>query len=155
MSLAAVAAAASPYFLFGQSQIKHTGDSWTREYSGTLPAAARLRVNGNGPVNITGGQSSRQISYTVTVTVAARSEAQARRILERLPVRAGVEGGWAVLNAPGGAAISTTVVHAPRLEEVVVRSSNGAVQGHSIDGAFDVETAAQRTKHFIRVTLAR
>jgi hypothetical protein len=142
MSLAAVAAAASPYFLLGQPQIRRVGDTWTREYSGTLPAAARLRVNGNGPVNITGGQSSRQISYTITVSVAARNEAQARRILERLPVRAGLRDGWAVLNAPGGAAISATIVHAPRLDEVVVRSSNGAVQGHNIDGSFDVETAA-------------
>jgi DUF4097 and DUF4098 domain-containing protein YvlB len=72
----------------------------------------------------------------------ARSEAQARRIFDQLPVHTTSQGGWVILSAPGGAAISTTTVHAPRLEAVVVGSSNGAVQAHDIDGTLNVETAA-------------
>lgn len=146
MSIAALAAAASPLFLFAQAPLKHEGDNWIREYSGTMPAATHIRINGNGPVTVSGANAGQAVAYTVTVSVTARTEAQARRILEQLPVRTSSQGGWAVLGAPGGAAISSTTIRAPRLEAVLISTSNGAVDAREIDGTLEVDSAAGELK---------
>ena len=108
---------------------------------GTAPAARRLRVNAHGPVTVEGGVS-RDLSYTVTVTVNARSQSEARRVLQQYTVRMEAQGPWAVLSAPGGAAMSTIVVKAPRLNGAVISTSDGAVQATGIEGTLDVDSGA-------------
>src|SRR6185312_3457162 len=135
--IAALLAVAS----FGQQPLKREGDSWVRTYTGSIPAAARLRVNGHGPVTVTGG-TSREITYSVKVSVMARSEAEARRIFDREAIHAEVRGDWAVLTTPGGAAMSTAVIHAPRLTLALISTTNGAVDVKGIDGSVDVNSGA-------------
>jgi len=137
----ALASCAAPLAIFGQQPLKREGDSWVRTYTGSIPAAARLRVNGNGPVTLTAG-SGGEIGYTVKVGVMARSEAEARRILDRQSIHAEVRGEWAILTVPGGAAISSAVIRAPRLALASISTTNGAVDARGIDGALDVNTGA-------------
>jgi len=140
-ALAALALLSLAPALSGQQPLKREGDSWVRTYAGSIPAAARLRVNGSGPVTLTAG-SGREIGYTVKVSVMARSEAEARRMLDRESIHAEVRGEWAVLTTPGGAAMSATVVRAPRLELVSISTTNGAVEVKGVDGSVDVNSGA-------------
>jgi DUF4097 and DUF4098 domain-containing protein YvlB len=123
-----------------QPDLKREGDGWVRVYNGTLPACSRLRVIGHGPVTVDGG--SRTFSYSIRVTVAARSEAEARRILERLPMHIATQGDLVTVTAPGGPALSTVSIRAPRLAAAVVGTSDGAVEASGIDGTLDVDTRA-------------
>ena len=52
---------------------------------GTIPAAARLRVNGHGPVSADCGRWPQRSATTVKVSVMARTEAEARRMLDQNP----------------------------------------------------------------------
>src|ERR1700728_3452542 len=74
-----------------QQPLKREGDSWVRTYTGSIPAAIRLRVNGNGPVTLTAG-AGRDIGSTVKVSVMARTENEARRILNQQSIHAEVRG---------------------------------------------------------------
>jgi len=138
---ALIAIALLPLAGFGQQPLKREGDSWVRTYTGSIPAAARLRINGNGPVTLTAG-SGREIGYTVKVSVMARSEAEARRILDQQSIHAEVRGEWAILTVPGGAAMSSAIIRAPRLALASINTTNGAVDAKGIDGALDVNTGA-------------
>src|ERR1700719_3935357 len=100
---ALIAAALLTLVSFGQQPLRREGGSWVRTYAGSIPAAARLRVNGHGPVTLTAGVG-REIGYTVKVSVMARTEAEARRILDQQPIHVEAHGEWAVLTTPGGAA---------------------------------------------------
>src|SRR5271165_7570788 len=80
------------------------GGRCSKVISGVAPVRSQLRVNTHGPVTFEGGASG-NLSYTVTVTVNARSEAEARRLLQRYNVRTVSEGLWTVFTAPGGAAM--------------------------------------------------
>ncbi len=139
-ALATVAIALPPAGV-GQQQWKRERDSWVRVYSGTIPAAARLRVRGHGPVSVTSGPG-REISYTVVVNVMTPSQARAQAAVNQQPIRVETDGDWAVLSTPGGAAMSTVTIRAPRLEALAVDTTNGAVEAKGIDGAVDVNTAA-------------
>src|SRR4051812_23343298 len=79
--------------------IVRDGDRWRRDFYGTTPAARRLRINAHGPVTLQAG-SGPSITYSVRVTVRARSEAEARRVLQRYDVKLETVGGRAVLTAP-------------------------------------------------------
>ena len=83
----ALVSLAMPLAFFGQQPLKREGDSWVRTYTGSIPAAVRLRVNGNGPVTLVAG-SGREIGYTVKVSVMARTESEARRMLDRESIHA-------------------------------------------------------------------
>jgi hypothetical protein len=65
---------------FGQQPVTCQNGKCTKVVRGTAPAASRLRVNAHGPVALEGG-TSRTMSYTVKVSVSARTEAEARRVL--------------------------------------------------------------------------
>ena len=117
------------------------GDHYVREFSGNAPAARRLRVNAHGPVSVH-ANASNNISYTVRVSVRARTEAEARNVMQRYNVRLTSQGEWVVLTAPGGPVISTVIVKAPRVEQVIVSSSDGAVEAMDIDGSLEVDTGA-------------
>jgi DUF4097 and DUF4098 domain-containing protein YvlB len=117
------------------------GDHFVREFSGTAPAARRLRVNAHGPVSVQAGSAS-NISFSVRVSVRARTEVEARNVMQRYNVRLSSQGEWVVLTAPGGPIISTVTVKTPRLEQVVVSTSDGGVEASGVDGTLDVDTGA-------------
>ncbi|MGD0773309.1 MAG: hypothetical protein ABSC05_10860 [Candidatus Solibacter sp.] len=117
------------------------GDRFVRDFSGTVPPARRLRINAHGPVTVQAGVAN-SISYTVHLSVRARTEAEARIVIERYSVRVAPQGEWLVLTAPGGPVVSTVTVKAPRLDHVVVSTSDGAVDASGIDGSLEVDTGA-------------
>src|SRR4051794_12875927 len=84
-----------------QNGLIREGDHFVREFSGSAPAGRRLRVNAHGPVKVQAGVAN-TLSYTVRVSVRARSEAEARDVIERYAVRVNPQGEWVVLTAPGG-----------------------------------------------------
>src|SRR5689334_8046687 len=81
---------------------------------GTCPAAARLRVNAHGPVKLVGGVS-KDLSYTIRLSVNARTEAEGRRALQQYAVKVETQGPWTVLNLPGGAVMTDVSLKAPKL----------------------------------------
>jgi DUF4097 and DUF4098 domain-containing protein YvlB len=99
-----------------------------------------LRINGHGPVTLEAG--GRSFSYTMRVSVSARSEADARRLLTRLPMRIETQGEWVVLTAPGGPAVAAVTVKAPRLESAAISTSDGALEVTGVDGTLDAHTRA-------------
>src|SRR5450631_1260599 len=124
-----------------QTGIVREGDRFVRDFSGSAPAGRRLRINAHGPVSVQAGAAN-SISYTVHLSVRARSEAEARNVMQRYNVRVTPQGEWVVLTAPGGPVISTVTVKTPRLEQVVVSTSDGAVDASGIEGSLDVDTRA-------------
>src|ERR1039457_4708720 len=121
--------------------IVRQGDRFVRDFHGTAPAGRRLRINAHGPVSVQAGLDN-SISYTVHLSVQARTEAEARNVMQRYNVRVTPQGEWVVLTAPGGPVISTVTVKAPRLEHLVVSTSDGAVEASGIEGALEVDTRA-------------
>jgi DUF4097 and DUF4098 domain-containing protein YvlB len=136
-----VALALLPPGGIGQAQWKRAGDSWVRVYSGIVPATSRLRVSGHGPVTVTAG-AGREISYTITVSVMTPSQAGAQMAVNRQPIRVENNGEWAMLSTPGGAALSTVVIRAPKLSALAVATTSGAVDAKGVDGPIDVNTGA-------------
>ena len=124
-----------------QSGVVREGDRFARDFSGNAPAGRRLRINAHGPVSVQAGVAS-NISYTVHVSVRARTEVEARSVMQHYNVRVTPQGEWVVLTAPGGPVISTVTVKAPRLEQVVVSTSDGAVEAGGIEGSLDVDSGA-------------
>jgi len=123
-----------------QQPLHREADGWVRIYTGTLPRAARLRINGHGPVTLDAG--GRSFTYSIRVSVAARSEVEAQRLLDRLPMHISTQGEWVVLTAPGGPALAAVTVKAPRLAGATIATSDGAVEASGIDGTLDVDTRA-------------
>lgn len=117
------------------------GDLFVRDFSGNAPAGRRLRINAHGPVRVEAGAAN-TISYTVRLSVRARTEAEARRVMQRYNVRVTPQGEWVVLTAPGGPVMSTVTVKAPRLDLVVVSTSDGAVDASGVEGSLEVDTGA-------------
>ena len=97
-----------------------------RDFSGSAPAGRRLRINAHGPVSVQAG-AGESITYTVHLSVRARTEAEARSVMQRYNVRVTPQGEWVVVTAPGGPVISAVTLKAPRLDDVVVSTSEGAV----------------------------
>jgi DUF4097 and DUF4098 domain-containing protein YvlB len=124
-----------------QNGMVREGDRFVRDFSGSAPAGRRLRINAHGPVSVQAGAAN-SISYTVHLSVRARSESEARVVMQRYSVRVTPQGEWVVLTAPGGPVISTVTVKTPRLEQVVVSTSDGTVEASGIEGSLDVDTGA-------------
>src|SRR3954464_13275717 len=81
---------------------------------GAAPAGSRLRVNAHGPVTLEGGVT-KDLTYTIRLSVNARTEAEARRALQQYMVRVDRQGPWTVLSAPGGVVMTSVSLKAPRL----------------------------------------
>jgi len=112
---------------------------------GSAPAAARLRIQAHGPVTVEAGVS-KNLSYVVSVTVSARTEAEGRRTLQQFAVRAERRGDWTTLSMPGGAALTVVTVKAPKLLEASVTTSDGAVEVNGIEGPLEVDSGAGALK---------
>lgn len=124
-----------------QGNISCGNGKCVRVFEGSAPAASKLRVNAHGPVAVQGAVADK-IAYTIKVTVSAHSEAMGRRLLENYRVRVEPRDGWLVLTTPGGSAMSTVTVRAPRLDSAVIATSEGAVQATGIEGSVDVDSGA-------------
>jgi hypothetical protein len=105
-----------------QPGIVREGNQFRRDFYGSHPAARKLRINAHGPVTLLAGTTS-TVSYSVSVTVRARSETEARRVLERYAIRVETVGDRVVLTAPGGPVISTVTVKTPRLDAAAISTS--------------------------------
>src|SRR3982751_6165752 len=79
-----------------QAGMLREGDHFVREFSGNVPAARRPRVNAHGPVSVQ-ANAANNVSYTVRISVRARTEAEARNVMQRYNVRVTSQGEWAVL----------------------------------------------------------
>ncbi|HEV3201468.1 MAG TPA: hypothetical protein VGZ73_26395 [Bryobacteraceae bacterium] len=108
---------------------------------GTAPAGSKLRVNAHGPVALVGGTSP-NLLYTVTVSVSARSEAEARRWLQQYEVRVVSQGSTTVFTAPSGPVMAAVSLKAPRLRAVEISTSDGAVEASGVDGPLEVDSGA-------------
>src|SRR5689334_17931805 len=99
----------------GQQQpaLRHEADGWARTYGGRMPGVPHLRIIGHGPVNVEAGIPG-EIVYTVKLNVAARTQAEAARLLARYRVQITRAGDWAIVTTPAGKVYSTVTVTAPR-----------------------------------------
>src|SRR5919109_235725 len=107
------AIATLPVVLFAQA-ITREGGRWVQTITGTAPAAARLRVNTQGPVHLE-ADAAKQITYTAKLSVEARNEAEARRLLSRYSLRMAAAGGLVVLATPEGPVMASLSIKTPRL----------------------------------------
>jgi len=142
---ALAALCALPLVGSAQPWLTREGDLWVRTFNDTASAKPRLRINAHGPVTLN-GNASREFAYTVKVSVKARTRERARAILERATVRLEQQGEWTVLTTPGGIAMSSVVMKAPRLQEAYISTSDGAVEANGIDGDLHVDTGADQVK---------
>jgi DUF4097 and DUF4098 domain-containing protein YvlB len=124
-----------------QTGVVRDGDRFRREFYGSHPAAKRLRINAHGPVTLQAGTDN-TVSYNVSVSVRARSEAEARRVLERYAVRLETVGDRVVLTAPGGPVVTTVTVKTPRIQSAAISTSDGRVEATGVDGSLEVDTGA-------------
>jgi DUF4097 and DUF4098 domain-containing protein YvlB len=124
-----------------QPGVVREGDRWRRDFYGTAPAGKRLVIKANGPVTLRAGIGD-SFSYSVGVSVYARTESEARSVLARYFVKVDTVGGRLVLTAPGGPVISTVMVKTPRLESAFISTSTGAVDATGVDGQLDIDTGA-------------
>lgn len=134
-----------PSVLLAQRTLSREGDQWVETLTGTAPAAARLRVNCQGPVHLEGGAAS-EIAYSVKLSVRARNEAAARRLLGRFGVRTMRSGDWSVVTTEGGPVTSILTLQAPRLEAAVISTAEGGVEANGIDGALTADSGAGELK---------
>jgi DUF4097 and DUF4098 domain-containing protein YvlB len=111
----------------------------TKMIYGSEPPAARLRINGHGPITVQGGVS-KDFSYVIRVSIRARSEGEARRVLAGYTARTSRQGDWLVLTAPGGAAMSTITMKTPHLSFAAISTSDGSVNASGIDGPLEVDS---------------
>jgi DUF4097 and DUF4098 domain-containing protein YvlB len=129
-----------PLAVWPQQVVRESG-MWTRTVTGTARSAPHLRVNSHGPVKLEGG-ASKELSYTVKLSVKVRSEAEARRILDRAVVRVVPQGEWVVLTTPGGAIMPSVVLKSGRLARAEISTSEGGVEVNGIDGTLSVDSGA-------------
>ena len=104
--------------------------------TGSVPAAARLRIEAGGAVTLESGGSP-AISYTARASVRAHSDAEAQALVESRGVRAVSQGEWAVLTTASGV---TLTVRTPSVMVVAISSSGGSVSASGIAGTLEVRS---------------
>jgi hypothetical protein len=135
------ALACLPLSSYAQQALAREGDRWVQVFRGAAPVGPRLRVDAHGPVTLEAGVS-RDLAYTAKVSVRARSEAEARRLLAQFAVRVAPQGGWFVVSVPRGPMLSELTLKAPRLTAATIVTSDGAVVANGIDGVLEVSSGA-------------
>jgi hypothetical protein len=128
-----------------QPWLTQEGDLWVRTFHETAPAKPRLRIVAHGPVTLEADASVR-FEFTAKVSVRARTREQARIMLERTELRKEIQNDWLVLTTPGRNAMTSISMRAPRLQEAVVSSSDGAVEVYGVNGPLTVDTGADQVK---------
>ena len=127
-----------PAVLSGQ-EITRVGNRWVMTVVGAVPAASRLRVTSQGPVRVEGA-SGKDVSYTAELSVEARTQDDARRILSQNSMRVASNKGQVILTTPGGPVTASLTIKAPRLKLAVIRTSEGAVEASAIDGDLEINS---------------
>jgi DUF4097 and DUF4098 domain-containing protein YvlB len=131
-----------------ESAVSREGRYWVQTVTGSaaLEAAERLRVSTRGALMLQ-GEPRADISYTLKKRVRAASEASAREILARWPVKSSQQGGWTTLvatcpDSPATREASGDLwLSVPRkLREVELNSEGGAVGARDLDGTLRAET---------------
>ena len=117
------------------------GTRFRRDLSGSAVAPRRLHIVAQGPVKLEPG-SGKTLTYTVRLAIHARSEAEARHVLERYAIRAEISGDRLTLSAPAGPVSTAFTVRAPRLEAASIVTTDGAVEAYGVNGLTEVETGA-------------
>ena len=128
-----------------QPWLTQEGGVWVRTFHDIALAKPKLRIVAHGPVTVE-GDTSTGFDYTVKVAVRARTKEQARALLEKADLRADSRDDWFVLTTPGRGAITSVTMHAPRLRQAVVSTSDGAVEVYEVYGAVTVDTGADQVK---------
>ena len=142
--LPACVLAVLPLAVFAQPALVHEGSRWVQTITGNLPAGARLRVNCQGPVHLEAGAAT-DANYTARLSVAARTETEARRILERSIVRASASGEFTVLS-PGVGRPIELFLQTPRLSAAGISTSEGTVEANGVDGLLTAESGGGDVK---------
>jgi len=143
-ALSSAAALAALFPLGGACQplpptpLDREAGGWAMTYRGSLPGARALHIIGHGPVTLEAG-TGQTIEYTVRVSVAARTEAEARIMLAHSQP-AVTRGAVVTLTAPGGPIHTRIDVKAPALVLARIDDSDGAVAVTGIEGELDVES---------------
>jgi len=125
--------------------LSREGSDWVLTLNGTLPAAARLRVNAQGPVLVQGG-NGREISYTAKLSVRARSEEEARRILSQYSIPVAAGGDTVLINPPGGTVMEHLTIKTPRQTAAYINTSDGDVEADGLDGPLQVNSVGGALK---------
>src|ERR1051326_8680065 len=131
-----------PLLAFAQPMgIQRKGELWEKDFYGNARTARRLLINAHGPVTLQAGTAP-GITYSVHVSIRARTEGEALRAIRNYTVRANDLGDTTIITAPGGPVVSTVVVKTPRLEWATIKTSDGSVEVTGVDGPVNVETGA-------------
>jgi len=141
---ALLAAVVVPAALLAQP-VTREGSRWVQTITGTTPAAARLRVNTQGPVHLE-ANAAREITYTAKLSVQAPNEGEARRLLTRFSLRVVSTGALVVLAAPGGPVTANLSIKAPRLNGATITTLEGDVEANGVDGPLDLSSEAGELK---------
>lgn len=137
--IASVVAAGS---LTAESNIRREGAYWVETETGTerISPQGGLRITTLGGVTVKGGPQD-EVSYSLTKRVKARSEAEARRLLNAFRVRTSKQGDFTFLVVQNGFGMADLQVAAPRsANEIVVGTRGGGVEASDLDGIFKAET---------------
>ena len=133
------------------SSITREGNYWVQSASGAAPVSpsGRLRVSCQGPLAVRGSATDR-ITYSLKKRVKARTEAEARRLLDgfRIDAKKKDDWTWVIVTNPGGVpAWCELELKAPRgLSHSILETGAGAVEAYDLDGSVSVETGGGRIR---------
>ncbi len=129
-----------------QTRVYQDGGRWSRQITGSMPAAKNLRVKVDvGSVRVEGG-SQQNISYTISNHSYAQSEDKARREFESYKISAYVRGdtAWVVAEWQGSRpqrSSSEFVINVPRNQELVkVATEGGDMVARGLAGRLEAES---------------
>jgi len=136
-----------------QTRVSQENGRWTRQITGSLPAAKNLRVKvDSGSVRVVGGSQS-GISYTISNHSYASSEDKARREFDDYKVSVSLRGdtAWVVGEWQGSRprrSSSEFVINVPRSVELVkVATDGGDMAATGLAGKVEAESGGG-TIHF-------
>ena len=128
-----------------EAPIRREGSHWIQVLTGSIPAPpdCRLKVETRGPVTLQ-GRSADRISYTIKKRVRARTEAEARALLNAAAIRTTSRNGLATITLAQRArpAVSAEMELSARsdLSFVSIDSTGGDLQIYDILGSVEAES---------------
>jgi hypothetical protein len=142
--LAACLGAVVPLAVFAQPALVREGNRWVETITGSAPAGARLRANCQGPVHLEAGAAG-DGSFTARLSVAVRTEAEARRILAQRVVRVSASGELTVSSFNAGPPVEI-FLQTPRLSAAAITTFEGTVEANGVDGSLTAESGGGDVK---------
>ncbi len=136
----------APLLFAQETRVFHDGANWTREITGSLPAARILRVKVDiGSVKIEGGPQT-GISYSIRNRAHTGSEEDARKQFDSYKINVSVRGdtAWIVGECHGANVHKFSgefVINVPQgIEAVKVETDGGNVAAHGFAGSLDTQS---------------